>query len=163
MAEIKQAGITPGNIVAFEINRRSKKRWGLCTRKPNGECVIQIAAILLEDDRVSEKACKDTIIHEILHSCKECSGHTGKWKQYAQKMNAMYGYNIKRTTSGAEKGLDDYEVSYRLRDKYVFRCKNCGAIVRRKKACKFTRYYRNYGCGRCGKFRAFERISEVGK
>lgn len=104
--EVKAAGITPGNIVNWRINTRAKSRWGLCKKLNDGTGFeIQIAHILLVSDDVSEKACKTTIIHEILHTCEGCKGHTGLWKQYAAIMNEKYGYNIKRTTSGAEKGL----------------------------------------------------------
>lgn len=157
--EITSVGIRPGNITEWKINRRSKERWGMCTKKPNGECIIQISARLLEDDNISEKACKDTIIHEILHSCPECKGHTGKWKEYALLMNRTYGYNIKRVTSGHEKGIEDYHVTRHLEIKYVFRCSCCGNTIFKKKKCKFTRYYRNYICLICGKAHTFEKIS----
>ena len=156
MEEVRAAGITPGNIVKWTINRRAKTRWGLCIKKGNGECEIQIAARLLEDDRISEDACKDTMIHEILHSCKGCTGHTGKWKQYAEIMNRKYGYHIKRVTSGEEKGVENYKGNSQP-VKYVYRCAGCGQIVMRKKACKFTKYYRSYICGICGK-KAFRKV-----
>lgn len=156
LKEVIAAGITPGNIIKWEINRRAKKRWGQCSRDAKGFYTIQIAAQLLEDDRVSEKACKETIIHEILHSCPECNGHTGKWKEYADKMNKIYGYNIKRTTSGEEKGVEPYK-SKRRTVKYVFMCRYCKQIITKTRACKFTHYYRNYGCGICGMPRAFDK------
>lgn len=154
--EVLLAGITPGNITKWEINRRAKRRWGQCKKFPDGHCVIQIAAQLLEDDRVSERACKETIIHEILHSCPECNGHTGNWKAYADKMNKRYGYNIKRTTSGEEKGVENYK-SERRAVKYVFMCRYCKNLVTRTRKSKFTHYYRNYGCGVCGMPRAFDK------
>lgn len=159
LEEVKNAGITPGNITNWSINYRSKKRWGQCTKKPNGKCEIQIAARLLEDDRIPEKACKDTIIHEILHSCPECSGHKGKWLEYATIINGKYGYDIKRTTSGTEKGVEDYESSKKLRIKFIFRCRYCGYTIYKKKACKFTHYYKNYRCMICGESHAFQRVT----
>lgn len=157
LAEIEKAGITPGKIAEWQINSRAKKRWGMCSKKPNGECIIQIAYTLLADNRISEQACKETIIHEILHTCPECKGHTGKWAEYAMRMNELYGYHIKRTTSGEEKGVENYQASYRLSAKYLFCCKYCGAKIIKKKDCKFTHYYKNYGCGQCGMPRAFEK------
>ena len=77
--EVLGAGIEPGNIVSWVINRRAKTRWGMCTKNPDGTCIIQIAARLIEDERISEQACKETMIHEILHTCKGCKGHTGLW------------------------------------------------------------------------------------
>lgn len=157
VAEVRSAGIVPGNIIEWKINRRAKKRWGLCTRKPNGDCIIQIAARLLEDERISEKACKETIIHEILHTCPECHGHTGQWKAYAQIMNEKYGYNIKRTTSGEEKGVENYHVTQRLDYSYKIICKYCGYVILKKKKCKFTHYYGNYKCASCGRTHAYKK------
>lgn len=31
--EVLGAGIEPGNIVSWVINRRAKTRWGMCTKK----------------------------------------------------------------------------------------------------------------------------------
>lgn len=156
--EVEKAGITPGNIIEWQINRRAKTRWGLCEKRRNGDCIIQISAQLLEDDRISEEDCKATIIHEILHSCKECKGHTGKWKEYAQRMNALYGYNIKRVTTGEEKGVENYHQLTNLPIRYVFRCKYCGAIVAKKRQCKFTKQYWNYICLNCGNAHGFQKL-----
>lgn len=156
--EVLGAGIEPGNIVSWVINRRAKTRWGMCTKNPDGTCIIQIAARLIEDERISEQACKETMIHEILHTCKGCKGHTGLWLIYANIMNKKYGYNIKRTTSGEEKGVENYTASKRLDYKYCFICENCGQIIKRKKQCEFTKYYRNYTCGICGRKRPFHKV-----
>ena len=119
--EVLGAGIEPGNIVSWVINRRAKTRWGMCTKNPDGTCIIQIAARLIEDERISEQACKET-------------------------------------TSGEEKGVENYTASKRLDYKYCFVCENCGQIIKRKKQCEFTKYYRNYTCGICGRKRAFHKV-----
>ena len=75
--------------------------------------------------------------------------HTGRWKQYALKMNRLYGYDIKRVTTGVEKGVENYRSS-QLPVKYMFVCKSCGAVIYRKRESRFTRNYRNYICTRCG-------------
>ena len=93
-----------GKIVNFEINYRAKSRWGQCQRKGSGY-YINISDRLLQDD-VPIKALKDTIIHEILHTCNGCMNHGTTWKNYADKVNKAYGYNIKRCTSAEEKGFD---------------------------------------------------------
>ncbi|XME04451.1 SprT-like domain-containing protein (plasmid) [Lachnospiraceae bacterium C1.1] len=147
--EIDSLGIKPGVISSWMINSRAKTRWGLCKKKSDGSFEIQIAKRLIEDDNISKNACKETIIHEILHTCKDAMNHTGKWRIYAEKMNLAFGYNIKRTTSGIEKGVENY-VAASMPPKYIFICKGCGAVIYRKKESKFTRNYRQYGCRRCG-------------
>lgn len=154
LAEVTAVGIIPGNIEKWELNYRAKRRWGQCQKKKTGEITIQIAARLIEDDRISEKACKETMIHEILHACPDGMSHTGKWKEYAKLMNDTYGYNIKRTTSGEEKGVENY-VPTRRKTQYVFMCRYCKQIVTKTRKCKFTHYYKNYTCGICGSPRAF--------
>ena len=149
LTEVKNVGITPGTIKSWSINTRARKRWGYCKKELDGTYTIQIAQQLLTDDRISEKACKETIIHEILHTCRGCMNHGEKWKAYAQLMNRTYGYNIKRITTGIEKGVEDYQPK-RMTIKYVFTCGGCGAKIYRKRKSKFTRYYRNYICTRCG-------------
>lgn len=149
MAEVTKLGIKPGTISSFEINTRAKTRWGLCKQNRNGTYTIEIAQRLLTDERISTTACKETIIHEILHTCKGCMRHTGNWKYYADIMNQVYGYNIKRVTQGVEKGVENYTPSEQA-IKYVFTCENCGATIYRKRASKFTNNYKYYGCARCG-------------
>ncbi len=147
--EVKAAGITPGNIVSWKINTRAKSRWGLCRKLKDGSGYeIQIAHILLSSDDVSEKACKTTIVHEILHTCDGCKGHTGRWKRYAMIMNTKYGYNIKRTTSNEEKGLSEQYVATKY--KYICKCKSCGSQFGRTKKSKFIQYSEFYSCGKCG-------------
>lgn len=156
--EVRDAGIQPGTIVSWEVNSRAKTRWGMCTKVPYTKSFkIQIAYQLLADDRVSEKSCKETIIHEILHTCAGCQNHGAQWKYYASVMNQKYGYEIKRVTAAKDKGLEANE--YKPRPyKYMYRCRKCGQLIRKKHACKFTKYYRNYSCGICGAWRAFRKV-----
>lgn len=154
--EIKNAGIAVGPINSWKINTRAKARWGQCQKGADGSFSIQIAERLLSDDRIPEKACKETIIHELIHTCPGCLNHQAKWKSYAGIMNEKYGYNIKRTTSGTEKGVENYSPK-RMEVKYVFVCSGCGATIYRKRKSKFTHYYRNYICTLCGT-RGWKRI-----
>ena len=149
LKEVIVVGIKPGTISGWIINKRAKTRWGQCKAKSDGTFEIQISERLLKDDRVSETACKETIIHEIVHTCDGCMRHTGKWKEYVSIINSAYGYNIKRTTSSKEKGIDEPVVSG-IAPKYMFICRNCGVVIYRKRESKFTRNYRRYCCAGCG-------------
>ena len=149
LSEIAALGIQTGTVKEWVINTRARSRWGQCKLEPDGTYTIQIAGSLLTDDRISEKACKETIIHELLHTCKGCMKHQGRWKANATMMNCRYGYNIKRVTSGNEKGVENYKPEH-MTVKYVFTCGGCGATIYRKRDSKFTKYYRYYGCTKCG-------------
>lgn len=84
---------------------RAKKRWGQC-RKIGNNYIIEVNQILLREDTDID-GLKNTIIHELLHTCKGCMKHTGEWKQLAEKVNRYYGYNIKRCDSADEKGISE--------------------------------------------------------
>lgn len=45
----------------------------------------------------TEKAFKETIIHELLHTIDFKSGHKGKWKAYADYVNSRTDYHVTRT------------------------------------------------------------------
>lgn len=44
----------------------------------------------------SQKSVINTLLHELLHTCKDCMNHGPLWKSYASKVNLHYGYDIKR-------------------------------------------------------------------
>lgn len=157
LKEVTSLGIKPAKNITWTINKRAKSRWGLCKKVSPFSFEIQIAECLLTDERISEISCKETIIHEILHTCPGCMNHTGKWKLYASKINETYGYHIARTKSAKDMGVEDREIK-RQPVKYVFECKQCGQRIERRKECKFTKYYKSYGCGICGCKRAFVKV-----
>lgn len=105
MRELENIGIKCGNVIKIDINTRSKKRWGQC-RKIGNNYIIEVNQILLREDTDID-GLKNTIIHELLHTCKGCMKHTGEWKQLAEKVNRYYGYNIKRCDSADEKGISE--------------------------------------------------------
>lgn len=146
MDELEAIGIQYGKIMNFEINYRAKKRWGQCRYK-NGWYTINISACLLENS-VPIESLKDTIIHEILHTCEGCMNHGNNWKIQAEKVNRAYGYNIKRCTSAEEKGIDVEQTEKYIKHKFI--CEDCGQVITRQRDSKFTKYYKHYTCGRCG-------------
>lgn len=106
-ADLESIGIKIGNVVKYSINTRAKSRWGQCKQVGENRFEINISQRLLSDD-VSDRAAKDTILHEMLHTVEGCMGHKGRWKELAQKVNAQLPqYKIKRVTSAAEKGIND--------------------------------------------------------
>ena len=148
--ELEAINIQVGKILSFEINYTANRRWGQCCRKPNGWHTINISYKLLAND-VDIKALKDTLFHELLHTCDGCMNHGTRWKNYADRVNKAYGYNIKRCTSAEEKNIEDDREKLA---KYKFVCEDCGQVIYRQKASNFTKNYNLYTCGRChGKFK----------
>ena len=154
--ELDAIGIPYNTAAEFTINTRAKSRWGQARKTPSGY-KINISAVLL-DERNAAEGLKNTIIHELLHTCRGCMDHGKKWKEYAAQVRAAYGYNIKRTSNGAEKGLcaeciAENAEAHNTPPKYVFRCMGCGQIITRKKASDFVTNTARYRCGIChGKF-----------
>lgn len=147
MKELDAIGIQYGNVKRFEINTRAKKRWGQCKVVPGG-FTINISAFLL-DETTDIKGLKNTIIHELLHTCKGCLNHGAEWKRLAAKVNRAYGYNIKRTSSADEKGCTcrDNETIRQIKHKLV--CSNCNHVFIRYKESNLTKHPDRYLCG-CG-------------
>ena len=116
----KDNNIPIADVIHVEVNSRAKKRWGLCTKHPNGEYTIQIAEKLLNDD-VSIEATFTTMLHELIHTCPNCMNHGAEWKLWAEIINRVTGYNIKRTTSCEEKGIEP------VAPKYVVVCRRCNS------------------------------------
>ena len=139
MSMLDNVDIEYGNITKWEINTRAIQRWGQC-KKRNGNFIISI----------SHKALETTVLHELLHTVDGCMNHGNNWQKVANQVNMCYGYNIKRTTSTEEKGIE------REPYKYVVKCQNCGIKVGRYKMSSLIQQPQNWKCGCCGG--KFERI-----
>ena len=146
-ADLISIDIPYGRVKLWVINYRSKARWGLCKKRPDGYFEIEIAEALLQDG-VSDIAAKNTIIHELLHTCPGCLKHTGRWKMYADKVNRLLPqYHIKRITSTEEKGVEDRRKTPVYR--YILRCAACGKEIKRQKKTAVVEHPEYYRC-KCG-------------
>jgi hypothetical protein len=133
------------NFIAPEvlINRRAKKRFGAC-RKTAAGFTIEISEFMLDAD---PQHIKNTLAHEVLHTCRGCQNHGKKWKIYAGEMNRAYGYKITTTSSYDKMGLDKPEKKINYR--YMVKCRSCGKIIYRQKKSKLITHTDYYRCT-CG-------------
>ena len=92
----------------------------------------------------SRERCMETLAHELLHTCWGCGNHGKRWKTYAARMNAAYGYEIQRAATNEKMG-----VAPAREVKYVIQCQRCGQRFERLRASQFTRRPEDYRC-RCG-------------
>ena len=148
---LDKLGIEYGNVTDVSVNTRAKSRWGQCIYdKASDSYRITINSLLL-DETVSYKAVMDTVIHELLHCHKDRFCHTGEWKRCANLVNMRFGYNIKRTTSAAEKNIEPSALSTG-EVKYVVTCECCGASSKYKRRSKIVKLVsaNPYGSCRCG-------------
>lgn len=144
-------GIEYGEIVSVTVNTRARNRWGQCKNQGCGQFTINISEKLLQDN-IDIVHLETTMIHEILHTCYGCMNHGARWKMYAEKVNRAYGYNIRRCTSYAEKGVEPPKPKP---PKYTFTCEDCGRTWLRQRMPKWANIptrdvYINATCP-CGK------------
>lgn len=145
--ELRVLGI-PFGETEFRVNTRFKLRWGQCRYDFDRDLyVIDISAVLLEEyNPVS--ALKNTIIHELLHACPFCMNHGNSWYFYANKVNQIYNYNIKATTTAREYGVTDTRKTNCKT--YQLRCQTCGYIICKFRMCKVVKNPEQFRCSRCG-------------
>ena len=144
MFELDCLKITYAKNLTLRVNTRAKTRLGVC--KKSGDCYeIEIAAILL-DERTPEEYLKNTLMHELLHTCYGCMNHTGRWKKLAERVNAAYGYDVKRTASPDEEILPEALAG---KPKYKVVCPVCGTVYERYRKSALIQHPERYRCGRC--------------
>lgn len=145
LRELAEIGISCGKVHSICVNTRAKKRWGSCKPTPAG-FDIEIAAVLLGES-IPLSSLKNTLIHELLHTCPGCANHGAQWKRLAERVNRAYGYGIQRAATSEEKGVP---AAGRVQAKYCFVCTTCGQEIERIRRSKFTENYTRYRCGKCG-------------
>ena len=122
------------------VNRRAVTRFGCCV-KQGERYTIELSERLLQAE---EWACMQTLAHEVLHTCWGCRNHGKRWKGYAERMNAAYGFRISRSETCQALGVPDAKPV-----RYVLVCQNCGQEFRRAKASALVQHPERYRC-RCG-------------
>jgi hypothetical protein len=146
LADFDALGIQYGKIVEIVPNTRAKSRWGQCKSRYGG-FYININASLLADD-IDDRGARDTIAHEVCHTVKGCMNHGETWKKYAKMLNAR-GYNVKRTSSASEKGVDRTQYVSTKKYKYQIKCEKCGHLYnysRKGKVVELISTHKNHGC-----------------
>jgi len=143
----------PDNILEeVVINPRPKKRYGCC-RKVSGSFQIEISSFVLECE---PEKIKGVLAHEVLHTCRGCYDHGNIWKTYAKKMNARYGYNIKRVSTGAEMGIEEQSGAGSERIRYIIKCKSCGREYPRQRYTCVMKKINAYRCNCGGKLEVMD-------
>ena len=144
--ELISIGIPVSNRLEPEvrINTRARRRLGCCYYQ-SGRYWIEGSQAVLED----EDLLKQTLVHELLHTCPKCRDHGPKWKAYAQTVNEKLGYRIERTvkTETPAGSLRHEEI------KYILECQSCGAQIKRMRMSKAVKSPWRYRCPCGGKLK----------
>lgn len=140
-AEALGIPVSPKTDPEVRVNRRAVSRFGCCIRRGDG-FQIELSDRLLT---AGERACRQTLAHELLHTCPGCQGHGPIWKAHAARMNAAYGYQIARTGSCEALGVPDKSPV-----RHLVVCEDCGMEFKRARASLLVQHPERYRCGRCG-------------
>lgn len=147
---LKSIGINTGYLEQVCLNPNLRSAWGLCEKTDIPKRFnLAFSERLLQ---ASEKGVYTVILHELLHTCKDCFKHTGQWKFYANKVSNRLGYNITRTSSSKDLGVDFSSIPEGM---FACVCNGCGSLVTRKTLKGIISLEKNYYCG-CGG--SFERV-----
>ena len=148
-AEAVRVGVPISDRIrsSVKINTRAKTRFGMCIRE-NGVYTIELSAVLLT---APERSCRQTLAHELIHTCKGCDNHGRLFKQYADVMNRAYGYDIRRTNSHEEMGIDAERSGKKVN--YILECCSCRAQIKRSRFTSVVAYPSRYRCICGGKLR----------
>ena len=135
-------------IVRVSVNGRLRTTLGVCNRdRRTGKFTIDINPALLADN-VNDMEVKDTIIHEMIHTCPGCFNHGYEWKRRADRVNRMLGYHVSRTASRADMEAANVKVK-REEFKYALECVECGSQYKYNRWGKALENPSRYRCGKC--------------
>lgn len=135
-------------IRKVSVNGRLRTTLGVCHYDyRTGWYTIEINPCLLADN-VNDMEIKDTIIHEMIHTCPNCMSHGYEWKRRADRVNRMLGYHVSRCASVKgllEAGVKDMREPY----KYALECVDCGKQFKYRRWCASLENPSRYRCGKC--------------
>ena len=142
ISEAKQINIPISeNIIPIvKVNTRVKSRFGCCKRNENN-FQIEISSFM---EQAKEIDIRETLAHEVLHTCPNCFDHQLQWKIYASKMKRAYGYNI--STSGDSVAMG---ITIPMQRNYVLICQRCKKEIIKERMCKVVKHPEKFHC-RCG-------------
>lgn len=113
------------------------KRLGLIDCAKNGfQFEIKLSKYLLECDK---QLIKNTIAHELIHTCKGCFNHGYNFKSLMYKINKELGYNVALKNKNKE-------FSQKFEYKYKLTCSECGKVFYRNRLPKYRGFLRHAYC-----------------
>lgn len=132
-------------IREIKFARLSSEDAGICTMYTNNTFRIKIS-LFFKNEKIDINELRETICHELLHTCPNCYQHTGKWIEYAKKIDATYGYEIVA-----------YKTDFDLKNKHIpvihrLRCPECEGYWNIRKKCDWKKIQNGakYTCVWCG-------------
>ena len=149
VVELKRINMDISNrIVEVKPNGRLRTVLGKCKyNRRTGNYSIEINTCLLTDEAETQ-AAKETIIHELIHTCPGCMNHGYEWKRRGERASRMLGYDVCRLRSVDK--LNDWKVEVKEETfKYALVCNDCGKEYKFKRWCGKLENPSRFVCGRC--------------
>ena len=155
-SRLRRLGIPIGENICPVIRFAKATSWYgqcQCNRVYQGVRYAYRISISVYHLESSERAIRNTLIHELLHTCPGCLNHGPKWKKYASIVKRELGYNIARC--GGDKEKDSLLAQARrekrqgYQNQYLLVCTTCGAEFRRVRKSNLVLHPENYRC-KCG-------------
>ncbi|MDO4620156.1 MAG: SprT-like domain-containing protein [Lachnospiraceae bacterium] len=112
MAQLDELGVPYGKVTEIAVNSRARRRWGQCRKVQDGWKIAISDRLLVPE---AESGLRDTVMHELIHTCPMCTNHGAMWKHFAEAVNQVYGYHIRRTASSTDMGLQEEQAAAALR------------------------------------------------
>lgn len=114
----------------LSLDLRGTKTYGRCKKMTSNALEATIYLNKTYADSTTIQRIKNTIMHELIHSIKGCSGHTGLWKQIAEIVSyrSQGKYDIKRLSTSCPDFRDTiiHEKGPQFKKyKYIITCTNC--------------------------------------
>lgn len=135
-----------GTILTYIVE--SGEAWGHCHHITGRLFVISINKLLI--DKKNETGLRNTIIHELLHTCPECYNHGREWVNLTKKIKRLLGITVNEKSTYHDLGIDIADYINTRSYKYVIQCKECGECYFRKRKSDFVINYDKYRCRKCG-------------
>lgn len=152
--EARHLGIPISNhIKTVRVNNRLSRAMGRCKRINNylGEWFeIEINPCMLAEE-VDPMETKNTIVHELIHTCPGCMNHGDTFHYYAKIVNRKLGYHVDTYVKTSALVSAGVKVKTRQKEtyKYALVCKACGHEYKRKRWSEALENPSRYRCN-CG-------------
>lgn len=121
------------------ISKRAFRFMGRCTKNwTKDSYFITVSQLLLNTNNT--KLIKETLIHELIHTCINCFNHGNNFKYFMHTINDRTNYNVVINSNNQEYAKQVENFRKNSKPKYKITCIKCGMITYRNRLDKNVRY-----------------------
>ena len=123
----------------IRISKRAFRFLGRCTKNwLKDSYFITVSKPLLNTNNI--KLIKETLIHELIHTCKNCFNHGNNFKYFMYAVNNRTDYNITIGSNNKEYAEQVNKIKISRKPKYKITCVKCGTVTYRNRLQKNVTY-----------------------